>query len=61
VQQEEIEATLTRLQSQYAALLQQHEAAIQAARKQEEHYESLLRERQDIAEGLARLAKHFRS
>jgi serine/threonine protein kinase len=61
VQQEEIEATLIRLQSQYAALLQKHEAAIQAFRKQEEHYESLLRERQDIAEGLARLAEQFRS
>jgi serine/threonine protein kinase len=60
VQQEEIEATLTQLQSQYAALLQEHEAAVQAIRKQEEQYESLLRERQDIAEGLARLARQFR-
>jgi serine/threonine protein kinase len=61
VLQEEIEATLTRLQSQYAALLQEHETAIREFRKQGEQYESLLRERQDIAEGLARLAKQFRS
>jgi serine/threonine protein kinase len=61
VQQEEIEATLIRLQSQYAALLQEHQAAIQTFRKHEEQYESLMRERQDIAEGLARLAQQFRS
>jgi serine/threonine protein kinase len=61
MRQEEIEATLIQLQSQYAALLQEHEAAVQAFRKQEEQYESLMRERQDIAEGLARLAQQFKS
>jgi serine/threonine protein kinase len=61
VRHEEIETALTRLQSQYEALRQEHETAIQAFRKQEEQYASLLRERQDIVDGLTRVAQQLRS
>jgi hypothetical protein len=56
----QIEETLTRLQSQYATLLQQHEAARQALQEQEEHFQRLLRERQDLVDGLERLARRLK-
>jgi serine/threonine protein kinase len=59
MRQAEIEETLTRLQSQYTTLLQEHEAAMHALREQEKHFQLLLRERQDVVDGLERLARRF--